>query len=787
MVTDPKGELYAKHAATFRKNGYTVNVIDLSDVYHSTRWNPFNDVWRKTDEMLYSTVTQKNGKYYSAGIEYLTNAEAENAQRERVVRLRDEIYVDLQDLVYTMCPVENKNDQTWQRGARDLLFALVFAFWEDVRDGYMPREKFNLYNLYRNVTDYAKGDCDELKAYFETRRPESRTRGLSNTVLVSEDRTLSSYLGDVNQYLNWMADGGIAALTSGNEIEFTEFDEKPNALFLKIPDEKENRYKLVSLFVVQMYKALVEKATRNKELSKTKEQTLLRNVYFLMDEFGNLPKMHKMDTIVTVGRSRHIYTVPVIQDFNQLDEKYGKEVAATIRSNCNIQIFIGSNDENTRKIISEACGKKKVKQISYSENRDMSVSTSAQSVPLIYPNELEHLNDPANGIIGNAIVLCLGNYPIRSKITPIFRAQKFYKPEHTEISKGAFIDFDETKTHYDIEQIKIQQGYSYYDFDADTDVQKLISWQDGSPSFWENWEEFGFWDTLFGNIPSETGREISPIQVLKESDLQGTEAEVSQRLLVNVKDVEDLKAAYDDAIKVDPLDPEDEECYLVLFRFATSDYYAAPVDIYQSDFGGTVHKGQAYVARQSVFFDFDVIDLTFNKDGVYTVIPAVSDPIDIVNDLTSPTDMGDDGLGILGIILLILGVIVVLVVLMPVLPYIAKGIVWLVCLPFKAIAKLCKGIGKAAKEQKVKRANKQVEKSFEKWRKQSKKNTAKTARNSQKVEVEKLKNDIWSGKKSELNLKDAERYALNHDEEWLREQEVLRQTMYGVDDDDLDR
>lgn len=160
-----------------------------------------------------------------------------------------------------------------------------------------------------------------------------------------------------------------------------------------------------------------------------------------------------MDTIVTVGRSRHIYMVPVIQDFNQLDEKYGKEVAATIRSNCNIQIFIGSNDENTRKIISEACGKKKVKQISYSENRDMSVSTSAQSVPLIYPNELEHLNDPANGIIGNAIVLCLGNYPIRSKITPIFRAQKFYKPEHTEISQGAFIDFDETKTHYDIEQV----------------------------------------------------------------------------------------------------------------------------------------------------------------------------------------------------------------------------------------------------------------------------------------------------------------------------------------------
>ena len=346
-------------------------------------------------------------------------------------------------------------------------------------------------------------------------------------------------------------------------------------------------------------------------------------------------------------------------------------------------------------------------------------------------------------------------------------------------------DIDEERKT-DSEQGKIQKGYSYYDFDADTDVQKLISWSDGDPSFWENWNEFGFWDTLFGNIPSETGREISPIQVLKESDLSGTEAEVSQRLLVNINDIQAIKDAYNDAITVNPLDSEDEECYLVMFRFATSDYYAAPVDIYQSDFWGTVHKGQAYVARQSVFFDFDVIDLTFNKDGVYTVIPVVSDPIDIVNDLTSPTDMGDDGLNILALIALILILIVVLVVLMPVLPYIAKGIVWLVCLPFKAIAKLCKEIRKAVKERKVKHADKQVEKSFEKWRKQTKKKTAKTARKSKKVDVEKLKNDIWSGKKSELNLKDAERYALNHDEEWMREQEVLRQTMYGVDDDDLD-
>lgn len=452
VITDPKGELYKKHANSLQKQGYKVEIIDLSDVYHSTQWNPFNDVWKKT-EWMSEEVEQKMGKYVYGGKTYLTNEDAEQAKKERKIRLKDEIYIDLQDLIYTACPIENKQDATWQRGARDLLLALALAFWEDVRDGYMDKTQFNLYNLYRNVTDYAKDPCSELKAYFATRDKTSRTRGLSNTVLVTEDRTLTSFLGDVNQYLNWMADGGIATLTSSNDIEFSEFDEVPTVLFLKIPDEKENRHKLVSLMITQMYKALVEKATRNQELGRTDSQKLLRNVYFIMDEFGNLPKLYKMDSIVTVGRSRGIFMMPVIQGFKQLDDKYGKDVASTIRSNCNIQIFIGTNENETIKTFSELCGKKKVKQVSYSENKDMSVSTSAQSVPLIYPSELERLNDPKNNNMGNSIVLCLGCFPIRSKVIPPFMEKELYGMSDCSEKKKAFIDFDENKNHYDIMRV----------------------------------------------------------------------------------------------------------------------------------------------------------------------------------------------------------------------------------------------------------------------------------------------------------------------------------------------
>lgn len=101
-------------------------------------------------------------------------------------------------------------------------------------------------------------------------------------------------------------------------------------------------------------------------------------------------------------------------------------------------------------------------------------------------------------------------------------------------------DIDEYRK-VDSEQGKIQQGYSYYDFDADTDLQKLVSWSDGDPSFWENWKNYGFWDTLFGDIPEETGKTFSPIQVLEEDDLKGTDKEVSERLAVHVNDIETIK------------------------------------------------------------------------------------------------------------------------------------------------------------------------------------------------------------------------------------------------------
>ena len=188
-----------------------------------------------------------------------------------------------------------------------------------------------------------------------------------------------------------------------------------------------------------------------------------------------------------------------------------------------------------------------------------------------------------------------------------------------KISADLFASDIDDYRKMDTEFGKIQNGYSYYDFDADVDLQKLSSWNEGNPSFWDNWMNWGLLEAIFGGVPQEESRTVSPIYTLKGNDLQGTNKEIADRLLINVNDVSGLKEYYRDAITVSGKD--DEEKVVVLFRFATTDYYSAEVDIVELGKGflgsDKMTGGQAYRAWESVFFDFDIIQLTFNRDGVF--------------------------------------------------------------------------------------------------------------------------------------------------------------------------
>lgn len=447
IMTDPKGELLDLHSAFLVEKGYDVKVLDLRDTYSSSRWNPLAGIWDMYQEYLKAgsgikahrdsfdnypdlkLVDEERPIEGRVWIEWQGKAFSDpvHCQDEIAVakqKIYDEMYEDLNDFVSVLCPITNEKDPLWEKGARSLIMATCLAMLEDSEDSRlnMTKEKFNFYNINKMLTN-SENDYKELKDFFEGRSQFSQAVTLSRQVLGAAQQTMSSYMSITFDKLNMFNDQGICGLTSATDIDVKQFATKPTALFMKIPDEKDTRHGLAAVFILCIYKALIKFASEREDLS------LPRNVYFILDEFGNMPKIEKFDKMITVGRSRKIWFNMVVQSYSQLNAVYGEQVADIVKSNCAMKMFIGSNDIGTCKEFSELCGNKTVKTNSTSSSMgskegEISVSTQTQVRPLIYPSELQKLNNKES--TGNAIIVTFGNYPLMTKYTPSYRC-KYYK------------------------------------------------------------------------------------------------------------------------------------------------------------------------------------------------------------------------------------------------------------------------------------------------------------------------------------------------------------------------
>lgn len=231
-------------------------------------------------------------------------------------------------------------------------------------------------------------------------------------------------------------------------------------------------------------------------------------------------------------------------------------------------------------------------------------------------------------------------------------------------------------------------GYNY----------KQIKATDKFDIFW-NYTTKTLWDRMFtGEQDVDTVHEsLDALVQIDDSDLSGSDAEISERLRIAEGDVTGLKLAHERAKARDET--------VVLFRYSSTKYFCAPaVSSYCSnsniDGGETLVKNNvelwgdnnfnAYVAQETVYLDFDIISLTYTKDGVDTVIPVVMSPQDVMSGLTPPLEdpFADDMLEwwqiLLGLIALII-IIWLLIKFLPAIVYaIGKGLAMIV----KAIASL---------------------------------------------------------------------------------------------------
>jgi len=166
---------------------------------------------------------------------------------------------------------------------------------------------------------------------------------------VAPSRTRGSFYTSALTTLRLFTSKSIYAITNASDFSLTDVGDKKQALFIILPDEKTTFYPVASLIISQQYELLANMADK-------RGGRLKQRVNFLLDEFGNFTTIADFTNKLTVGGGRGLRFNLFLQSFAQLEDKYDKNTAITIKSNCQTWIYLQADDMETLKEISEKLG-----------------------------------------------------------------------------------------------------------------------------------------------------------------------------------------------------------------------------------------------------------------------------------------------------------------------------------------------------------------------------------------------------------------------------------------------
>ena len=475
FVSDPKGELYGKTSNHLRKCGYNVIVVDLRHPYESLRYNPLAEAYKlfqrslhlekevkkyvggKPNPKEFTLMKENYGDEWYAfnGVAFPNEELLKKDLLATKMELQTEAENELTFISQVLRPIENQHDPSWEKGAQGLIEGFLNAMLEESahpEETGMTQEKFCLYNLAQMLSykDTGEDNYLTLKNYCQGRPKESKVMPLVATALFNAPGTTKSYMGFVTDSMKIFQDMGINYLTSGNDIDVSRFAYDPTVIYFIVPDDNTTRHGIATMFITQLYKSLINEATK----CNPSEPQLPKNVYFLLDEFANIPKIPEFDKKISVGRSRRVFFCLVVQSYSQLDKVYGEKDASTIRENCTFQIYIGTDDQKTREAFSKLCGEVSLEFKSENKSKDnkgessgTSTSVSTRKRPLIYPDELGMTE------MGTNIVKIFKVFPIKAAFTPSFKLKGVYDMSFADRPYGGKQFFDTNKYYYDFKRI----------------------------------------------------------------------------------------------------------------------------------------------------------------------------------------------------------------------------------------------------------------------------------------------------------------------------------------------
>lgn len=357
IVTDPKGEIYEECSDSLKAKGYKVVLLNFREPQKGNMWNPLALPYQ----------------YYEQG------------NVDKAIEL-------INDVATNILHEQKTNEAFWSHAAGDYFVGLAISLFEDAK-----KEEINLNSIsLMSMLGVERGRGGSyLQEYFKSKDPSGAAYVNATGTVNAPSDTQASILSTFNQKMKiFLNTKNLSEMLSRSDFDMADIGRQKTAVFMIIHDEKTLYHPLASTFVQQCYESLIDVAQQNGGPLPIKTN-------FILDEFANMPPLSSIGTMITAARSRKIRFHLVIQSYSQLNDVYGKEKAGTIKSNCNINIYLLTTELESLEEVSKLFGEKKAKK-----------DDKEAAIPLISINELQRLP------MGTALISITRRNPIRAKWPP---------------------------------------------------------------------------------------------------------------------------------------------------------------------------------------------------------------------------------------------------------------------------------------------------------------------------------------------------------------------------------
>ena len=425
IVGDVKGELY-RNTVSRLKEVYGEENVKYMDFIH-----PHNS------EILFNPIADIARKYL----------EAELYPEEKQLH-RNEALSELKKLFDKLFPVRSKKDVSWDEGARGFIYGITVGLFEDMLLTRAQEEKTGRKRVlpeqinFETISEvFYKFDCIGSfsdHGFFSSRKDDSLVWRYVKGIIHDAPNTRACYIQLVESYLNDYSYPDIRNLTITDNFDISTLGDKPQVIFLTYDISDVRMRGFVNRYIVKALDVL-----KRKSIDSNKPLTV--PVQFFLDEFPTLQADDIYPTIFSIGRGLNLFITAVVQDYTQLETTYSGGVAQQIRNNCNLTLFLGTNDINTAKAVKEQMGKHVIPDPAlYLQGGIKFVETH-----LVSEDELMHRVKP-----GDAYITINNHMPLKGHFELYFDCPEYTQYPQSIGEKKSVIDFNDKKYHYDTSWIK---------------------------------------------------------------------------------------------------------------------------------------------------------------------------------------------------------------------------------------------------------------------------------------------------------------------------------------------